>query len=169
MDWGDKLKIGNVAIHCTPAQHGTARGIFDRDAYLWCSYVIESQSKTVFFAGDTGYRRVPKAVADRFSYPCNPEFKLIGNQFDIDVALLPIGAYSPRYFMSLVHTDPIDAACLFKDLKAKHLVPMHYGTFRLTDELPMAPIDLLKDALGRLDIDDRVLAQLSLGGTLRLT
>lgn len=169
MDWHDTLTVANTTIHCKPAQHGTARGLFDRDAYLWCSYVIQSGDRTAYFAGDTGYRRVGTDTEDVSEMPYNPTFEEIGRQFGaIDVAMLPIGAYSPRHFMSLVHADPVDAVCMFKDLKAKHMIPMHYGTFRLTDELPMAPLDMAKKALKDMGYPLDVLHTLAIGGTFQL-
>ena len=139
LDWHEQLDIdfgnGNkLQINCTPAQHGSARWFWDRDAYLWCSYVVQDTTAKFFFAGDTGYRKVPRGIFGDavLNYPHNPEFKAIGDKFkDIDVALLPIGAYSPKHVFSLVHADPYDAACIFKDIKAKKFHPMHYGSHYL--------------------------------------
>ena len=139
LDWHDSIDIDfgskhgadkKLKINCTPAQHGANRWLWDRDAYLWCSYVIQDTKSKLFFAGDTGYRKVPRGIIGDavLDYPHNPEFKAIGDKFkEIDVALLPIGAYSPQHIFSLVHADPYDAACIFRDIKAKKFHPMHYG------------------------------------------
>eukprot|EP00834_Sanchytrium_tribonematis_P006968 NODE_571_length_5897_cov_0.529148.p1 type:complete len:356 gc:universal NODE_571_length_5897_cov_0.529148:1215-2282(+) len=172
MDWFDNCEIEwqgkSLKVTCTPAQHSTARGIFDKDAYLWCSYVISAKDKNIFFAGDTGYRRVPRDVnGDKvLDYPCNPSFKQIGETFkQMDVCLLPIGAYSPKHFMSLVHVDPFDAACMFKDLNGIKFHPMHYGTFKLTIEPHHEPPKLAIESLQRLGIDTKVFDALKIGET----
>ena len=94
LDWGQAYPFANATIHAVPAFHFAARGLFDRNKTLWCGYFIESQF-TVYFAGDTGF---------------GPHFSLIREAFGSpQVALLPIGAYAPQWFMSPIHMGPADA------------------------------------------------------------
>ena len=107
-------------IFFMPSRHWHRRTAFDINETLWGSFVIKSKEKTIYFAGDSGYSK---------------HFKEIGSLFDsIDIALMPIGAYSPRYFMKKNHMNPQDSLMASKDLKAKKIIPMHFGTFDLSDE-----------------------------------
>jgi N-acyl-phosphatidylethanolamine-hydrolysing phospholipase D len=132
LDWWENTKIKDVSISFTPAQHFTGRGIFDRFKSLWGSYVIEGRSEKVYFAGDTGY---------------SPHFKEIAEKYGkMDIAILPIGAFEPRWFMADVHVDPEQAVQAFEDLDAKYFIPMHYMTFVLSDEKLDSPIPLTVQA-----------------------
>ena len=129
LDWWEETRLDALAIGCTPAQHFSARGPFDRNRSLWCGWTIASAARQVYFAGDTGY---------------HPDFARVGDRFGpFHAALLPIGAYEPRWFMRSMHMNPEEAVQAFRDLQAGRpavagrravLVPMHWGTFRLTDE-----------------------------------
>lgn len=152
LDWWGSTEItargGRVRVTLVPAQHWSMRSGFDTNQSLWGGYVIESPGTRAYFAGDTGY---PAA------------FKEIGKQFPgIDYALLPIGAYEPRWFMKAQHIGPEEAAVAFGELGARRLVPMHWGTFRLSDEPLAQPPQLLRSALGS-DVDK--LTQLAIGET----
>ncbi|KAL8838919.1 MAG: hypothetical protein Q9170_001956 [Blastenia crenularia] len=148
LDWWESVHatvadVGTVNMTCTPSQHISGRGIWDQSSTLWCSWVLEccdsdsdsskSQNETptkVFFAGDTGYRYVPKE-ANETEMPHCPAFKEIGDTFGpFDLSLLPIGLYAPRHLLSSVHCNPEDAVCLHDELKSKKSIGMHYGTFR---------------------------------------
>ena len=120
LDWGQSLSLPNVVIHCVPAVHFSARGIWDRNKTLWCGYVIESQGRLVYFAGDTGFGPHFAQIRERFGAP--------------HLALLPIGAYEPRWFMSPVHMAPDEAVRAHEVLGAKTSVAIHHGTFQLSDE-----------------------------------
>ena len=154
--------VGSIAAICTPAQHTSARTPFDRDKALWGSWVFAETSGQgtvaksresplvtiqdisgskldltgyrVYFAGDTGYRKVDSPTPSKeeeASKPRCPAFKEIGEQLGpFSLALVPIGLYSPRNFMSNVHCSPDDSVCLLQDIKAKKTLGMHYGTFR---------------------------------------
>lgn len=100
------------------------------DKVLWGSYLIKTKNKTIYFAGDTAY---------------SSHFKDISELFDIDIAILPIGAYEPRYFMKNNHMNPEEALQAFKDLKAKEFIPMHFGTFDLSDEPLGEPEAILRE------------------------
>lgn len=140
MDWGDTSRITidgltSIEMTCCPAQHTSARSLMDTDHSLWCSWMVKTQqtetsvSKKVYFGGDTGYCYTPED--DRTNYPRCPVFKEIGDHFGpLDLAMLPIGLYSPRSVMSNVHCCPEDSVDLHVDIKSKKSVGMHYGTFR---------------------------------------
>ncbi|KAL5522759.1 hypothetical protein ACEPAG_8777 [Sanghuangporus baumii] len=139
---GDKSTV-SFDLTCTPSQHQANRGLFDRNKYLWGSWVVqevpplESERKEgvkVYFAGDTGYRAVNEG-ADEEKVPCCPAFKEIGERFGgFDFAMIPIGAYEPRSFMSRMHVAPQDSVRIFKDIRAKKALGMHWGTWMLTSE-----------------------------------
>ena len=125
MDWGDALPLPHALVHCVPALHFSARGLFDRNRTLWCGYLIEASAKRVFYAGDTAF---------------GPHFAWIRERFgEIDAALLPIGAYAPRWFMSPVHMAPEEAIQAHAILGAKTSIAIHHGTFQLADEALDAP------------------------------
>lgn len=141
MDWGDNTRVtiealgASVDMACCPSQHTSARTLADTDKSLWCSWMIttpssaHSTSKKVYFAGDTGYCYTP--TDDRKNHPRCPVFEEIGERFNgIDLAMIPIGLYSPRAFMSNVHCCPEDSVDLHIDIKSKKSVAMHYATFR---------------------------------------
>lgn len=148
LDWWESVNVdvpnvGSVVMTCTPSQHFSGRGIWDQGSTLWCSWVLDAgassetsvvarpgSSKRIFFAGDTGYRYVPKE-AEESDMPSCPAFKDIGDAFGpFDLSLIPIGLYLPRHLMSPVHCNPEDALCLHKDLKSRKSIGMHYGTVR---------------------------------------
>lgn len=119
-----------------PAFHWSKRNLFVSNESLWGGFVIEKNGLTTYFAGDTGYAE---------------HFKLINNRFPkLDVALIPIGSYEPRYFMKLAHLNPEDAVLAAKDLKAQQNIGIHFGTFRLSDEGIDAPKVALAAAIENL-------------------
>jgi L-ascorbate metabolism protein UlaG (beta-lactamase superfamily) len=120
LDWGESLSLPGFTIHCVPALHFSSRGIFDRNITLWCGYVIEYQERLVYFAGDTGFGRHFAQVREKFGSP--------------HLALLPVGAYEPRWFMSPVHMDPDEAIRAHAVLAARTSIAIHHGTFQLSDE-----------------------------------
>jgi L-ascorbate metabolism protein UlaG (beta-lactamase superfamily) len=120
LDWGEGHSHGGATVHCVPAMHFSARGLFDRNRTLWCGYVIESEGRRIYFAGDTGFGGHFAQIRERFGSP--------------DVALLPIGAYEPRWFMSPVHMDPDEAVKAHRTLGARLSIAIHHGTFQLADE-----------------------------------
>jgi N-acyl-phosphatidylethanolamine-hydrolysing phospholipase D len=120
LDWWQELTLGPARIALTPAQHFSARGVHDRNRALWGGFAITAGGRRVFFAGDTGYHPAFGAIAERYG--------------PFDVQLLPVGAYEPRWFMRSMHMDPTDALRAYHDLRRGILVPIHWGTFKLTDE-----------------------------------
>lgn len=130
LDWGESLSLPGFTIHCVPAQHFSSRAIYDRNKTLWCGYVIECQDRLVYFAGDTGFGPHFAQIREKFGPP--------------HVALLPIGAYEPRWFMSPIHMAPDEAMQAHEILAAKTSIAIHHGTFQLSDE----GIDAPKKQLG---------------------
>lgn len=141
-DWGDSVEIATGAhAHIAPALHWSSRGLKDRRMALWCGFVLEVAGKRIYFAGDTGYGT-------------GNIFRRIGEAFSgIDLAILPIGAYDPRWFMAAQHCDPEDAIKIMLDVKANMAIGMHWGTFKLTDEARLDPEDRLAAGLKERGID----------------
>lgn len=118
--WWEQHQVGRVRFTLVPQQHWSMRGPFDRDEALWGGWVIQGPEGTAYHAGDTGYF---------------PHFAEIGERTGpIDWAMLPIGAYDPVWFMKPQHMGPEEAGRAFLELRARNLVCMHWGTFKLTDE-----------------------------------
>ena len=140
LDWGDSILLRGLTVHCVPALHFSARGPFDRNKTLWCGYVIESAGSALYFAGDTAYGDHFDAIRERFGPP--------------KVALLPIGAYEPRWVMSPVHMEPDEAVRAHQVLGAQTSVAIHHGTFQLTDEAIDTPAKALRESLRRRKIGD---------------
>lgn len=125
LDWWEAAEIGQVRVHCVPAQHFAGRGLTDGNTRLWAGWVVEGKKRRFYHAGDTGYF---------------PGFKEIGERLGpIDLAAIPIGAYSPASIMRFVHLDPKEAIQAGLDVQAKRILGMHFGTFDLTDEPPDEP------------------------------
>ena len=129
LDWGESLPLPGFTIHSVPALHFSSRGIFDRNMTLWCGYVIECPERLVYFAGDTGFGRHFAQIREKFGSP--------------HLALLPIGAYEPRWFMSPVHMAPDEAVRAHEVLAARTSLAIHHGTFQLADEGLDTPRELL--------------------------
>jgi L-ascorbate metabolism protein UlaG (beta-lactamase superfamily) len=134
LDWWRSVRVSDaIEITCTPSQHFCARGLSDRNRALWGGFMVAMPSGNAFFAGDTGW---------------GDHFARIAQQFPtIRVAMLPIGAYLPRWFMRPAHIDPAEAVEAHTGLRAQTSIPMHYGTFRLSDEGVAQPVDDLQRAL----------------------
>lgn len=130
LDWGESRRIGRSTIHSVPALHFSARGLFDRNRTLWCGYMIETAGRIIYFAGDTAFGDHFGLIRKRFGAP--------------SLALLPIGAYEPRWFMSPVHMAPEQANLAHEILAAKNSIAIHHGTFQLADEGIDTPKRLLR-------------------------
>lgn len=140
-DWWDRHRMDNdVEVTLVPAQHWSMRRGWDRRMTLWCGFALRSGTEFVYFAGDTGYGDggVFKAIRQRLGRP--------------DVALLPIGAYAPRWFMDDQHVNPREAVMILQDLQARQAIGIHWGVFRLSDEGRDAP----REALARALADQRI-------------
>jgi L-ascorbate metabolism protein UlaG (beta-lactamase superfamily) len=133
LDWWDTASDVPVPITLTPAQHFSARGILDRNRALWGGFLIATQKHRILFAGDSGYGPHFREIAQRLA--------------PIDLALLPIGAYEPRWFMKVIHMNPAEAVQAHIDLGVARSLAMHFGTFQLTAEGIDEPPRLLAEEL----------------------
>lgn len=135
-DWWQSFDLSKeVRANIVPAYHWSARKLGDRRQALWCGFVIETPSGLIYCAGDTAYQdgRIFSEIRNRYGRPV--------------VAILPIGAYAPRWFMNTQHTDPAEAVQIATDVGAQHLLGIHWGTFPLTDEPWEEPARLLDSAI----------------------
>lgn len=141
LGWWDKTDLGGLAFNFVPVQHWSARTLNDRFQTLWGGWAVTTAAdakpaKSFFFAGDTGFSK---------------DFEDIGKRFaPFDLALLPIGAYAPRWFMRAQHVDPGEAVKIHQNVHTQRSIGIHWGTFELTDEAldepPMALAEELKKA-----------------------
>lgn len=135
LDWWESTAgpVGAVTITAVPAQHFSGRGLADRNGTLWVGFVLRGPSGLVYFAGDTGF---------------GPHFEQIRNRLGPPrLAMLPIGAYQPRWFMGQVHLSPDDAVRAFRVLGAAYGLGIHFGTFALADDGQQEPAEELQRAL----------------------
>lgn len=133
LDWWENGEENGFQIHSVPANHFSGRGLFDRDRTLWSGFVIEHIGRNLYYVGDTGYSEI---------------FKEVGNRFpQIDVALIPIGAYKPEWFMGPIHVTPEEAILIHQDIKSQKSLAMHFGCFPLADDSPRSATDRFKAAM----------------------
>lgn len=183
--WWDHVNINGVNFTFVPAQHSTRRNPWDTNQSLWGGWVMEqeragqpssgrvsgavsngvvpadrtaarpvlSDQPVIYFAGDSGYFE---------------GFKEIGVRKAIDLALMPIGAYEPEWFMGPQHVTPEQALQAFEDVKANWFVPMHYGSFKLADDTPKEALDRLENERMRKGIQEERIILLSHGETWKL-
>jgi len=149
LDWWQSVRRGRWTLTCLPAQHWSNRLGVRRNSTLWCSWLLDSGRRRYFFAGDSGYFAGFAEAGRRFA--------------PIDVALLPIGAYEPRWFMAPVHMNPPEAFRAFQDLGARWMVAMHWGTFDLTDEPADLPPQALAEAVAAAPGDPARVRVLAVG------
>lgn len=144
LSWWDSHELdSDTSLTLTPARHWTSRKIGDHNQCLWGGFVIHFDSGSVYFAGDTGY-----GDGEHFrqiAAHCGP----------LRCALLPIGAYEPRWFMKPQHMNPAEAVLAFKDLQAEYALGIHHGTFQLTDEARDAPVVALGQARNDHNIEEQ--------------
>jgi L-ascorbate metabolism protein UlaG (beta-lactamase superfamily) len=145
LDWWQSLDLGGGArLVAVPAQHFSSRGLCDRDATLWAGYVVEAPAGRVYFAGDTGF---------------GPHLRMIRERIGpVRVALLPIGAFRPEWFMAPMHMSPKDAVRAHLVLGASASVAIHFGTFRLADDGQDEPVEELRAAVAREEAEGRRVA-----------
>ena len=134
-DWGDRVGLGPLTIDFTPCHHWSARGTRDRSMALWAAFVIAGPAGVVLHVGDTGFDQG------------RPYRDLAARHGPLRAAILPIGAYAPRWFMRAQHQDPDEALQGFRLSGARWGIGHHWGTFQLTDEGREAPLDALTAAL----------------------
>ena len=131
-DWGGTLEAGGVAARLLPCHHWSARGARDRSMALWAAFLLETPAGRVFHVGDTGFDG-------------GRPYRDLGP--DIRLAVLPIGAYAPRWFMAPQHQNPAEAVEGFRLSGARHALGHHWGTFQLTNEAREEPPARLRAAL----------------------
>ncbi len=129
LDWWEQAQAGPVQVTATPARHFSRRGRSDMNRTLWAGFSLRAPDGHVLFAGDSGAGPHWQAIRERLGAP--------------GLALLPIGAYEPRWMMAPVHMNPAEAVQAHRDLGAAQSVGMHFGTFQLTDEAIDAPVKAL--------------------------
>lgn len=166
MQWWESLTVGRVKLSFVPTQHWTRRTPFDTNTSHWGGYILEPAEPAghperegdrhllppcLYFAGDSGYF---------------PGFKEIGRRFRIDVAMMPIGAYEPEWFMTSQHVNPEEAVQAFVDVGAETMIPMHYGTFRLADDTAREALDRMEAARIAQGIGEERIKVLGNGETL---
>jgi len=155
LDWWQRASAATLPVTLTPAQHFSARGPFDRNRALWGGFLIEAGARRILFAGDSGYGPHFREIAARLS--------------PIDLALLPIGAYEPRWFMQDIHMNPAEAVQAHLDLGARRSVAMHFGTFQLTPEGIDEPVRELAKSLQQRAVPAGEFRPAEVGESLRLT
>ncbi len=120
LDWGESRTHEGVTVFCLPSQHWSKRGIGDDNEALWSSWAVVGPERRFYFAGDTGYFAGFAAIGELFG--------------GFDLAAVPIGAYEPQAMMKSSHLNPEEAMQAAIDLRARHALGVHYGTFDLSDE-----------------------------------
>jgi N-acyl-phosphatidylethanolamine-hydrolysing phospholipase D len=153
LDWWDTHVHGSVEFHLVPVQHWSQRTTGDRNRTLWGGWAVFAPNLRWYFSGDAGYSRDFADTRDKLASHATH-----GVLFD--VALLAIGAYEPRWFMSQQHMNPAEAVQAHQDLAARQSIGVHWGTFELTDEPLDAPprdLALARQAMGVTDDDFLVL------------
>ncbi len=153
LDWWESLTHQGLTIHCTPAQHFSGRGLFDRDQTLWGGFVLSTSSGNVYFAGDSGYGSFFKDIGDRLG--------------PMAVSIIPIGAFLPEWFMSPIHISPSDAVQVHQDVRSAYSIGCHYGTFPMADDGMHDPVNHLQEALQQRGISDSTFLVLEEGSTWR--
>ncbi|HMI48291.1 MAG TPA: MBL fold metallo-hydrolase [Gemmatimonadaceae bacterium] len=159
-DWWQESAIGALSLTCVPAQHFSGRTLGRRNTTLWCGWVFRSAHQALFFAGDTALHPEFGTITKR----CGP----------FDVAILPIGAYEPRWFMGSVHMNPEDSMKAITQMslaqagKRLVMVAAHWGTFKLTDEPMDEPPAKMREEWKTSGLDSNDLWIMRHGETRRL-
>jgi len=147
--WGKEAFPFGAEVTLVPARHWSRRTPFSTNGRLWGGFMVRAGGRLVYFVGDSGYdERLFSEIGRRFGAP--------------DLALIPIGAYEPRWFMKDAHMNPAEAVRVHRETGARRSVAMHWGTFQLTDEAREEPVRALGAALGKGDD----FAALPLGGSV---
>ena len=154
LDWWQAAATTTVQITLTPAHHFSARGPLDRNCALWGGFVVTAGTHRIYFAGDTAYAPFFADVRQRLG--------------PIDLALLPIGAYEPRWFMKAVHMNPAEAVQAHLDLQATASVGMHFGTFQMTTEGIDEPVQALNHARKAQNVSDVIFRTIGFGESVFL-
>lgn len=158
MEWWQQITIGKLKLSFVPTQHWTRRTLWDTNTSHWGGYILEPAETekyklppSLYFAGDSGYFQV---------------FKEIGSRYKLHIAMIPIGAYEPEWFMNSQHVTPEEAIQAFIDVGAETMIPMHYGTYRLADDTAREALDRMENARVKQGISEERIRTLSYGETL---
>ena len=154
LDWWERSTSSDIPIAATPARHFSSRTALDRNRALWCGFMIGAAGLQIYFAGDSAYTALFREIPERLGR--------------VDLGLIPIGAYEPRWFMNVVHMNPAEAVRAHSDVKAARSIGMHFGTFQLTAEAIDAPLDGLKAASNAAGLYAGEFTTLGFGETLML-
>ncbi len=155
LDWWHEASSSALSVTLTPARHFSARSPFDRNRALWGGFRLIAGGGRIFFAGDTAYDSFFHQVRQRLG--------------PIDLALLPIGAYEPRWFMRSVHMNPAEAVQAHLDLEASESIGMHFGTFQLTTEGIDEPLRALEEACRARNVPSSRFRAPAFGESFRFT
>jgi N-acyl-phosphatidylethanolamine-hydrolysing phospholipase D len=156
LDWWEESDRGDsIRLISLPAQHWSRRFGLPANSSLWASYVLVTPSATIYFAGDSGYFVGYKEIGRRFP--------------GIDYAIMPLGAYHPRWFMHYAHMSASESIDAFEDLGARNYVPMQWGTFALGDEPVGYPAIDLRRTIESKHLDSSRFRIMDIGEILPLT
>jgi L-ascorbate metabolism protein UlaG (beta-lactamase superfamily) len=132
-DWWESVELAGLQLHCTPARHFSARGLFDRHATLWCSWALRTPGQNILLGADSGY---------------GPHFKMMGERLGpFDLALLECGQYNDMW--KQIHSMPEEIPLAWRDLKAERIMPIHWGAFKLAMHDWTEPVDRLLASVAR--------------------
>ncbi len=121
MDWWDESKFNaDLKILCTPAQHFSGRGMYDRDRTLWSGFAMLTGNGNIYYTGDTGYGDFFNEIRAKIA--------------PVRLSFIPIGAYKPAWFMGPIHTGPAEAIRIHQEMESQLSIAMHFGTFPLADD-----------------------------------
>ena len=154
LDWWENYDVKGTLITFTPVQHWSSRTLFDRNKSLWGGWHFKNEFHSLIHLGDTGYTNDFKETK-----------KNLGS---VDFALIPVGAYDPRWFMKFSHMNPAEATQAFIDLGAKKAIGMHWGCFILTDEPVTEPPILLKEEVNNISLPEDSFITVKHGETILL-
>jgi N-acyl-phosphatidylethanolamine-hydrolysing phospholipase D len=160
LDWWQSHRVGGVEIFVVPVQHWSGRSLADRMCTLWAGYAVFADDFHLYFAGDTGYSKDFAEVRQRF--------RSRQGERGFDAALIPVGAYEPRWFMNDQHVNPAEAVRVHRDLEAQRSLGIHWGTFALTDESLDEPPRELAKARREQGVADDEFFVIAVGETRRL-
>ena len=149
LDWWETVRLGEVDFTFVPAHHWSRRTLTDTCRTLWGSWLLSSGGRRVYFAGDSGYGHWFAEIGRR--YP------------GIDLALMPVGAYEPAWFMRPMHMNPAEAVRACGDLGARAMATMHWGTFPLSAEPLLAPVQEAERAWSAAGLPREDLWDLAIG------